>query len=319
MNSTDLTFGDLDGWASDDLSEAFSVFRVTAADVPGWGRIAAQAAGAADARAFFEGIFRPVLIDDDAPGLFTGYYEPELAGSRVRTAEFVHPVYALPEDARTHDRAAIVAGALAGRGLEIAWLEDAAEAFFLQVQGSGRIVFSDGVLRVNFAGGNGRAYRSIGKELVAQGVFTVETVTAEGIKDWIRANPEEGARLMDMNPSWVFFRVVDVDPGLGPLGCMGKPVTAMRSVAVDPAVVPLGAPVWVEAGGFRRLMVAQDKGGAIKGAQRADIFFGTGAEAGRAAGAFHHGGRMVVLMPREGEYLGSKDGQGAQVRVAGGA
>ena len=319
MNSTDLTFGDLDGWASDDLSEAFSVFRVTAADVPGWGRIAAQAAGAAGARAFFEGIFRPVLIDDGAPGLFTGYYEPELAGSRVRTAAFVHPVYALPEDVRAHDRAAIVAGALAGRGLEIAWLEDAAEAFFLQVQGSGRIVFPDGVLRVNFAGGNGRAYRSIGKELVARGVFTVETVTAEGIKDWIRANPEEGARLMDMNPSWVFFRVVDVDPGLGPLGCMGKPMTAMRSVAVDPAVVPLGAPVWVEAGGFRRLMVAQDKGGAIKGAQRADIFFGTGAEAGRAAGAFHHGGRMVVLMPREGEYLGSKDGQGAQVRVAGGA
>ncbi len=298
MKITELSFGDLDGWASDDLSEALSVWRVTGGAGP-----------VTDARAFFEAAFRPVLMEDGAAGVFTGYYEPELRGSRVREGAFVHPVYALPEDPRAFDRAAIVAGALAGRGLEICWLEDAAEAFFLQVQGSGRIVLPDGVLRVNFAGGNGRAYRSIGKALIARGVFTAETVTAEGIKDWIRAHPVEGAAVMDMNPSWVFFRVVDVDPALGPLGCMGKPVTALRSVAVDPEVVPLGAPVWIEAGGLRRLMVAQDKGGAIKGAQRADVFFGTGAAAGRAAGAFHHGGRMVVLMPREGEYFGSKNGQ----------
>jgi membrane-bound lytic murein transglycosylase A len=300
MRQTELTFDELEGWASDDLSGALSVFRVTAADVPGWSRIAAMAAGAMDARAFFEALFRPVLVEDGAAPVFTGYYEPELAGSRVRTERFVHPVYALPDDPRSFDRAAIVAGALEGRGLEIAWLEDAAEAFFLQVQGSGRIVLPDGVIRVNWAGGNGRAYRSIGKELIAQGVFAAGEVTAEGIKDWIRAHPVEGAALMDINPSWVFFRVVDVPPDLGPLGCMGRPVTALRSVAVDPAIVTLGAPVWVEAGGLRRLMVAQDKGGAIKGAQRADVFFGTGAESGREAGAFHHPGRMVVLMPREG-------------------
>jgi membrane-bound lytic murein transglycosylase A len=296
MKITELSFGDLDGWASDDLSEALSVWRVTGAAGP-----------VEDARAFFEQGFRPVLMEDGAAGVFTGYYEPELRGSRVREGAFVHPLYALPDDPRAFDRAAISAGALAGRGLEICWLEDAAEAFFLQVQGSGRIVLPGGVMRVNFAGGNGRAYRSIGKELIARGVFTAGNVTAEGIKDWIRANPQEGAALMDLNPSWVFFRVVDVPAHAGPLGCMGKPVTALRSVAVDPDVVPLGAPIWIEAGGLRRLMVAQDKGGAIKGAQRADVFFGTGAKAGHAAGAFHHGGRMVVLMPREGEYLGSKN------------
>jgi membrane-bound lytic murein transglycosylase A len=290
MKTTELTFDALEGWASDDLSEALLVFHMTSGVVV-----------EGDARAFFEGRFRPVLMEDGAAPLFTGYYEPELAGSPVREGAFVHPVYALPEDAGAFDRAAIVAGALEGRGLEIAWLADAAEAFFLQVQGSGRIVMPDGrVVRVNYAGANGRAYRSIGRELVARGVFTAETVTAEGIKDWIRANPAEGRDLMDLNPSWVFFRVLDLPDDTGPLGCMGVPVTALRSVAVDPAVVPLGAPVWFEAGGLRRLMVAQDKGGAIKGAQRADVFFGTGAEAGRRAGAFHHGGRMVVLLPRDG-------------------
>jgi membrane-bound lytic murein transglycosylase A len=300
MKTTGLSFHDLDGWASDDLSGALSVFRRTASLVPGWGRIAAMAAGAGEARAFFEGVFRPVMSDDGATPLFTGYYEPELRGTRMRTGEHVHPVYAVPDEPHAFSRAEIVAGALAGRGLEIAWLADAAEAFFLQVQGSGRIVMPDGVVRVNFASGNGREYRSIGKELVARGVFTAESVTAEGIKDWIRANPVDGAALMDLNQSWVFFRVVEVPVETGPLGCMGRPVTAMRSVAVDPAVVPLGAPVWIEAGGIRRLFIAQDKGGAIKGAQRADIFFGTGAAAGRAAGEFHTPGRMVVLLPREG-------------------
>jgi membrane-bound lytic murein transglycosylase A len=303
MVMRELTFDELEGWASDDLSGALSVFRVTAGDIPGaaWARIAGLAAEAWDALVFFETMFRPVMIEDGAEPLFTGYYEPELAGSRVRDGVFCHPVYAVPPEPAAFTRAEIVAGALEGRGLEIGWLADAAEAFFLQVQGSGRIVLPDGaVIRVNFAAGNGRAYRSIGRELVARGVFSAETVTAEGIKDWIRAHPGEGRDLMDLNPSWVFFRVVDVAPEAGPLGCMGKPVTALRSVAVDPVVVPLGAPVWIEAGGLARLMVAQDKGGAIKGAQRADVFFGTGRDAGRRAGAFHHAGRMVVLLPREG-------------------
>ena len=293
-------FDDLQGWASDDLARALAVFCVTAGDVPGWEALAARAGAARDARAFFEAEFTPVLIEDGAAPLFTGYYEPELRGSPVRTGDFTHPVHALPPDPAAHDRAAIVAGALDGQGFEIAWLADAAEAFFLQVQGSGRIVMPDGsVLRVNYAGANGRPYRSIGRVLVARGLFAPQTVTAEGIKDWIRANPAEGRALMDLNPSYVFFRVLSgLAPQDGPLGCMGRPVTALRSVAVDPAVVPLGAPVWIEAGGMRRLMVAQDRGGAIRGAQRADVFFGTGAAAGRAAGEFHHPGRMVVLLPR---------------------
>jgi len=305
MRATELEFADLEGWASDDLSEALCVFRVTAGDIPGeaWRRIAARAADtpAAQARDFFETAFRPVMIEDGTAPVFTGYYEPELAGSRVADRVYRWPVHALPEDPRAHDRGAIVAGALAGRGLEIVWLADAADAFFLQVQGSGRVVLPGGeVLRLNYAGANGRPYRSIGKELVARGVFAAGDVTAEGIKDWIRANPEAGRALMDLNPSYVFFRVLGgLPPGAGPLGCMGRSVTALRSVAVDPEVVTLGAPVWIEAGGLRRLMVAQDRGGAIRGAQRADVFFGTGAEAGRRAGAFHHPGRMVVLLPRD--------------------
>lgn len=305
MKITELGFGDLEGWALDDLSEAMSVFRVTAADIPGeaWRRIAARATEfpAADARGFLESAFRPVMIEEGAEPVFTGYFEPELLGSPVEDEVYRWPVHGLPEDPCAHDRAAIVAGALGGRGLEIAWLADAAEAFFLQVQGSGRVVLPGGeVLRLNYAGANGRPYRSIGKELVARGVFAAGTVTAEGIKDWIRANPEAGREVMDLNPSYVFFRVLEgLPPGAGPLGCMGRPLTALRSVAVDPRVVTLGAPVWIEAGGLWRLMVAQDRGGAIRGAQRADVFFGTGAEAGRRAGAFHHPGRMVVLEPRD--------------------
>jgi membrane-bound lytic murein transglycosylase A len=305
MRVTELAFGDLEGWASDDLSEAFCVFRETAGHLPGpaWGRIAERAdqTDAGGAGRFFETEFRAVLIEDGMAPLFTGYYEPELPGSRVADEVFRWPVHALPGDPRGHDRAEIVAGALEGRGLEIVWLADAAEAFFLQVQGSGRIVLPDGeVLRLNYAGSNGRPYRPVGKELVARGVFTAGNITAEGIKHWIRANPEAGREVMDLNPSYVFFRLLEwLPPGVGPLGCMGHPVTALRSVAVDPEVVPLGAPVWLEAGGLRRLMVAQDRGGAIRGAQRADVFFGTGAEAGRRAGAFLHPGRMVVLLPRD--------------------
>lgn len=305
MTVTEVEFGDLEGWALDDLSEAFCVFRETVGHLPGpaWGRIAERVVGIqpAGAQRFFETAFRLVMIEDGAAPLFTGYFEPELPGSRVADEVFRWPVHALPGDPRAHDRAEIVAGALEGRGLEIVWLADAAEAFFMQVQGSGRIVLPEGeVLRLNYAGSNGRPYRSVGKELVARGVFTTGTVTAEGIKDWIRANPEAGREVMDLNPSYVFFRVLEgLPPGAGPLGCMGHPVTALRSVAVDPGVVPLGAPVWLDAGGLRRLMVAQDRGGAIRGAQRADVFFGTGAEAGRRAGAFLHPGRMVVLLPRD--------------------
>ncbi len=192
-------------------------------------------------------------------------------------------------------------GALAGRGLEIAWLEDPVEAFFLQVQGSGRVRLPDGrVLRLGYAGKNGHPYASVGRMLIELGALGVGEATADAVRGWLRRHPEEGRAVMRANASFVFFRELDLPPELGPLGVLGRPVTPLRSLAVDPAHVPLGAPVWIETDGaerLRRLMVAQDLGGAIKGAQRADIYVGTGAEAGQRAGRIRDGGRMVVLLP----------------------
>lgn len=304
-----LRFSDLDGWADDDHAAALGVFRETCPllSEPDWRPLCALAAKVQDARSFFELFFRPVLIGGDRPALFTGYYEPELEGSSVRTPIFSHPIYRpppeLPEGGAWLTRAEIERGGhLGGRGLELAWLRDPVDVFFLQVQGSGRIRLTDGrTLRVGFAGRNGHPYRSVGAELVRRGVFAANQVSAAVIRAWVRNNPADGADLLRHNPSYIFFRPVEgVDPGRGPIGAMGRSVTAGRTVAVDPAHTPLGAPVWIEKDGrdpMRRLMIAQDTGGAIRGAQRADIFFGAGDAAGAAAGVVRDGGRMVVLLP----------------------
>ncbi|HSF63019.1 MAG TPA: murein transglycosylase A [Paracoccaceae bacterium] len=312
-----LSFADLDGWAQDDHRAALATFRETCAllDDPDWTpicRLAADAGDtAAEARTFFELLFRPVVIGDP-PALFTGYYEPELAGSLVRTPRFAWPIYARPPDLAEgslyFSRGEIEQrGVLRGRGLEIAWLEDPVEVYFLQVQGSGRIRLPDGrVLRVGFAAKNGHPYRSIGQELLRRGTHTFDQLSAQEIRAWVRRNPGAGADLLHTNPSFVFFRrLPDLLPERGPIGAMGRSITTMRSIAVDPAFVPLGAPVWIEKDGLaplRRLMVAQDTGGAIKGAQRADIFYGTGDAAGDAAGTVKDGGRMVVLLPIDRAY-----------------
>ena len=196
---------------------------------------------------------------------------------------------------------------LAGRGLEIAWVDDAVELFFLQVQGSGRIKLPDGrFIRVGYGGKNGHEYRSVGRELVRRGVYNVHQVSAQVSKNWVRRNPVEGLELLRHNPSYVFFREVNEVPAeLGPLGAMNRSITTLRSIAVDPRYTPWGAPVWVEKDGeskIRSLMIAQDTGSAIKGAQRADIFFGTGDAAGREAGRLKDPGRMVVLMPIQTAY-----------------
>ena len=308
-----VDFESLDGWHLDDHRAALSVFRDTCSllDGPEWQplcRLAADAGDSADeARGFFELLFKPVLIGTP-PALFTGYYEPELQGSLTRSVRFTWPIYARPPELRDGvqylSRAEIGAGALRGRGLEIAWLDDPVEVYFLQIQGSGRIVLPDGrVVRVGYGGRNGHAYRSIGQELMRRGTHTFDQLSAQEIKSWVRRNPAAGADLLHTNPSYVFFRKLKhLPPEKGPIGAMGRSITAMRSVAVDPAHVPLGAPVWIEKDGrdpLRRLMIAQDTGGAIKGAQRADIFFGTGRAAGDAAGTIKDGGRMLVLMPIE--------------------
>ncbi len=310
-----LSFDQLDGWAADDHSAALTAFQETCRDLkdPDWAALCAVAETQKPegARAFFELFFRPVLVEDGKPGLFTGYFEPELDGSRHRTARFKYPIYKMPPEAKQGQwlprRDILTSGVMEGRGLEIAWVDDPVELFFLQIQGSGRVKLQDGSwVRVGFGGANGHKYRSLGAELVRRGVYKAHQVSAQVIKSWVRRNPVAGRELLFHNPSYVFFREVRrVSAADGPLGAMNRSVTAMRSVAVDPAFVPLGSPVWLEKDGdgkMRRLMIAQDTGSAIKGAQRADIFFGTGDAAGQAAGRLKDPGRMVVLLPIQRAY-----------------
>ncbi|GAB4282438.1 MAG: MltA domain-containing protein [Roseovarius sp.] len=304
-----LDFSELRGWALDNHRQALDAFLVTCPDLrdPDWSALCALASRHPDARTFFELFFRPVLIEDGRPALFTGYYEPELQGALQPGPRFRFPLYRTPEEARQSlpwlSRREIETGdALRGKGLEIAWVDDPVELFFLQIQGSGRIRLRDGsLIRVGYGGSNGHPYRSIGMELVRRGIYSLHQVSAQVIKNWVRRHPEEGRELLFHNPAYVFFRRVDsVPPEAGPLGAMNRSLTPRRSIAVDPAFVPLGAPVWLEKDGadpFQRLMVAQDTGSAIKGAQRADIFMGTGQAAGRMAGRLRDPGRIVVLLP----------------------
>jgi membrane-bound lytic murein transglycosylase A len=278
----------------------------------------------AAARAFFEGRFTAWQVGED---VLTGYYEPELRGSTTPSAEFATPLHARPpelvevdlgqfatdlrgrrtsgvvRDGRLQpfaDRAAILGGALDGRGLELAWVDDPADAFFLQIQGSGRIRLRDGrVLRLGYAAQNGFPYFAIGRALVESGALTRETVSMQSIRAWLAAAPPaEAAALMNRNPSYVFFRPLpDLPPEAGPLGALGAPLTPQRSIAVDRTQTPLGAPVWV-AGAAPRLAVAQDTGGAIRGAARADLFTGWGDAAAEQAGRMRDRAALFVLLPR---------------------
>ncbi|MBR9762023.1 MAG: murein transglycosylase [Rhodobacteraceae bacterium] len=311
-----LGFDDLTGWAADDHAAALATFRVTCGDLrdPDWTAICAMAKAQPleSARTFFELVFTPVLIQDGTPALFTGYYEPELNGSRSRTETYRYPVYRMPLEAQTNrpwlTRAQIDEGSgIAGRGLEIAWVDDPVELMFLQIQGSGRILLPDGShIRIGYRGDNGHPYSSIGQEMVRRGIYKAHQVSAKVISNWVRRNPVAGAALLRHNASYVFFReITDVSPEAGPKGAMNRSLTPTRSVAIDPRFVPLGAPVWIEKKGFRgmrRLMVGQDTGSAIKGPQRADVFMGSGPGAGKEAAKIKDGGRLVVLLPIQRAY-----------------
>lgn len=303
-----LSFDELDGWAQDDHGAALRVFQSTCMDfsTPDWKTLCTLAAEAVDPRAFFELFFSPVLLRDGAEPLFTGYFEPELRAAPEPDDIFRFPVYRVPPELGDLPwltrREIEESGVLAERGLEIGWVSDPVELFFLQIQGSGRLRMSDGrIVRLGYGATNRHAYTSIGQELVSRGIYEPHEVSADVIRSWVRRNPEQGRDLLWTNQSYVFFRDIgDVPLTKGPLGAMNRSITAGRSLAVDPAFVPLGAPVWLEKDGadpMRRLMVAQDTGGVIKGAQRADIFYGTGQRAGREAGRIRDGGRMVVLLP----------------------
>ena len=305
-----LSFAELDGWAEDDLGPALAAFKETCPDLsgPDWPGVCALAHDLppAAARAFFETLFRPVIATDGEAALLTGYFEPELEGSRRRSMLYRYPLYArppeLPDEGPWLTRRQIEEGGrLKDRGLVLAWVADPVDAYFLQIQGSGRIRLAEGgTLRLGYGGANGRERRSVGQEMVRRGILEPGTASAAAIRAWVRAHPDRGRRILQHDPAFVFFREVDVPEDRGPLGAMLRSITPLRSVAVDPAHVPLGAPVWVEGDGaepVRRLMVAQDVGSAIRGPQRADLFFGTGAEAGRRAGRVSDPGRIVALLP----------------------
>ncbi|HEX8380373.1 MAG TPA: murein transglycosylase A [Allosphingosinicella sp.] len=283
---------------------------------------AAAQAGPASAAAFFADHFEMLQVGDGA-AFVTGYFEPEIAGSRTRQPGFEVPVYRKPPDLVEVDaataqaagtprrgrlengvvvpyfeRSEIEAGALADRGLEIAWAADEIDFFFLQIQGSGRLRSPDGsVLRIGYAGQNGREYVGIGKLMKDRGLLGPGQTSMQGIVAWLRANPEEGRAIMRENKSYIFFQELT---GAGPLGALGLPVTGRATVATDPKYVPMGAPVLLqldraEASG---LWVAQDTGGAIKGSNRFDTFWGAGPEAARIAGGMQGRGRAWVLVPK---------------------
>jgi membrane-bound lytic murein transglycosylase A len=256
------------------------------------------------ARQFFEIAFAPLLAGNngDSDGLFTGYFEITLHGARQRGGAFQTPLYRRPPDAARYTRAEIDNGALAGQGLELAWVDDPVDAFFLDIQGSGRVRLQDGgTARVGYDGSNGKPYVAVGRLLIERGDIPREQLTMAAIRSWMKDHPKEAAALRRENPSFVFFREI---AGEGPLGAERVVLTAGRSLAVDRAFIPLGLPIWLEAqqryapDAIRRLVIAQDAGGAIKGPVRGDLFWGHGAAAAAGAGAMNARGRYFLLLPR---------------------
>jgi membrane-bound lytic murein transglycosylase A len=277
----------------------------------------------AQARRFFEAYFRPFRMAAKIPwasdaGFLTGYYEPIVEGSLRPCRDFTAPVLGWPDNldasARIADRAAIEAGALDSHAAPVVWLRDPVEVFLVQVQGSARVHLADGSrLRLTYGGRNGHPYTSIGRILIDSGEIAEADMSLATLKQWIRAhgqNPgDAGAALMHRNKSYVFFSLHDeCEPARGPLGGQGISLTALRSIAVDRAIWTYGLPFWIAAdlpwrgstsSPFRRLMIAQDTGSAITGPARADIFFGSGDDAGARAGDIRHAGNVVVFLPAE--------------------
>ena len=274
----------------------------------------------AAAREYFERNFVPVAISDhgEASGLFTGYYEPLLHGARVRSPRYGVPLYPRPRDLmsgargtgrvvggrwrRYWTRAEIARGSLRRGVRPLVWVDDAVEAFFLEIQGSGRVVFEDGSsVFLNFAVGNGHPYVPIGRVLIERRALAREQVSLQSIRAWLAAHPREAQAVMNTNPSYVFFR--ESDDG-GSHGAEGVTLTPGRSLAVDLRFIPLGVPLFVDVaalegvGPIRRLVVAQDTGGAIRGAVRGDLFWGSGPDAYDRAGRMRQRGRYWMLVPR---------------------
>lgn len=331
----------LTGWTDDDILPALDAFLRSCAvlkNQPLWQETCSQAdtmrgQDSAALRQFFESRFVPHQVlnaDGSGDGLITGYYEPLLKGSRKQSKRYRFPLYTTPDELLVIDLGEVypelknmrLRGRLQGRkvvpyysraeiernpaslqGKELLWVDDAIDLFFLQIQGSGRVALENGeIVRVGYSDQNGHPYKSVGRLLVERGELPLEKASMQGIKAWGQKNPARLNELLYQNSSFVFFR--ELPAGVpGPLGSLGVPLTAGRSLAIDPRAVPQGAPVFLATTWpnsdkqLHRLMVAQDTGGAIKGNVRADFFWGFGPEAGDQAGKMRQSGRMWVLMP----------------------
>jgi membrane-bound lytic murein transglycosylase A len=333
LSLTPVSFADLPGWSDSDAAAALPAllrscvrlsqhpdapfgsidsgvdYGSTAEWLPSCGEAERLPLGdKSAARRFFEKSFAALAVADygEREGLFTGYFEIELNGSRYRHGRYQTPIYRRPADlasAPRYSRAQIEDGALAGRGLELFWVDDPIGAFFLQIQGSGRIRLEGGrVVRVGYDGQNGLPYVAVGRRLIERGVLARNEVSMAAISVWMRAHPQAGAALRRENPAFVFFRVV---PGDGPIGAERVVLTPEHSLAVDRHFIPLGVPIWLAASEqfipgkeVHSLVVAQDTGGAIKGPVRGDLFWGSGAAAGARAGVMNARGCYYLLLPR---------------------
>ena len=343
-----LDFASLNGWKDDDHAAAYEAFvkscnailrgtKAMRAARPVYGALfnvceRSKTAGKLDreqARAFFEANFKPVRLapPGQSEGFYTGYYETEVEGSRVKTAEFNVPIYAAPAATVKNkkskvfanlDRAKIEDGALAGKKLEICYVKSPIDLFFAQIQGSTRVNLDGGAkLRLNYVASNGHPYTPVGRFLIDRGIIAKEDMSMDRIRDWMVANPEEGKDLRRKNRSFVFFRETDLQDHEECIGAQGIPLTPGRSLAVDKKIHTYGTPIWVDAAlpiesekpetKFQRLLVAQDTGSAIIGPARADIYFGTGDKLGSIAGRIKQYGQFVMLAPRNVEVKGTVD------------
>lgn len=332
-------FSDLPNWQQADLDPALAAFRRSCAGIAkkppteviadyagtaaDWQKVCGAASG--NARAFFEKNFTPYAMS--GTGLFTGYYEPEIRGSRSQHGGYQTPVYGLPSDLIRVDLSQFapqykgehISGRLNGqklvpyadradiyaKGVSTAkilfWCDDAVALFFLQIQGSGRVQFDDGSSsRIAYAGENGRPYTAIGRVLLAKGELAKDKISLATIRDWLKAHPELARGVMEANQSFIFFEEKTLgDTSLGSNGVEGVPLTPLGSMAIDLRKNALGAPYYVAADAVKTLLIAQDTGGAIRGLVRGDVYFGFGANAEQRAGEMKAQGRMFVLLPND--------------------
>jgi len=334
----DLTakkFSDLSGWDRGDVINGFKAFSIScdvflkrddsykiggfAGYIYDWKDICVKAKGLNDVtkkingdnskvyKEFFESNFVPFIASQNnvSEGLFTGYYVPELRGSYTKTSKYKYPIYKKPIGKRNYSRSEVSSGSLDGKNLELIYVDDMIDLFFLHIQGSGRVRLDNNkVINVGYAGQNGYEYNSIGRLMVEDGIFNLEEVTAQKIKKWLRDNPKKIVSTLNRNPSYIYFKI---NKKKDAIGAQGLPLTPEGSLAIDKRYIPYGMPIWLDTevnkgDKYQRLLVSQDTGGAIRGAVRGDIFFGFGKRAEEMAGKMRGVGKYYILLPKNIAY-----------------